>query len=199
MLAVARTMAAREGHAIEWHEGRAESLPFPDASFDVVLCQQALQFLADRQVALAEIHRVLRGGGRLLLSVWQGLDRHPFYQTLHDVIRKRLGMSSVQDIFALGDAEGLRTVLTTLGFRRVEIKPVSMVARFPDPAGFIAGEIDVDTAAIPSMQHLDATARQAITAAIREDMEAALREVTESNHVVIPFHAHIVRAERPTA
>lgn len=69
---------------------------------------------------------------------------------------------------------------------------------FSFAAHTLKGE-DVDTAAIPSMQHLDATARQAITAAIREDMEAALHDVTERNHVVIPFHANTVRAERPSA
>ena len=54
-----------------------------------------------------------------------------------------------------------------------------MTALFPDPEGFFAGEIDVDMAAIPSMQHLDAQPRLAITAAIHDDMNAALREVTK--------------------
>jgi hypothetical protein len=71
-----------------------------------------------------------------------------------------------------------------------------MTARFPNPDGFLAGEIDVDTAAIPSMQHLDAQARQAIVAAITAEMESPLKEVTHDNHVVIPFHAHIVSAWR---
>jgi ubiquinone/menaquinone biosynthesis C-methylase UbiE len=196
MLAVARAAAEREGLVIEWREGWAEKLPFPDGSFDLVLCQFALMFFADRYAALNEMHRVLTNGGRITLSVWQGLDLHPFYQTLHDVIQQRLEMSGVQDIFALGDADELRTLLTEAGFRHVEIEPVSMIARFPDPERFLAGEIDVDTAAIPSMQHLDAQARQAITAAIRDDMEPALHEVTEGDHVVIPCHAHIARAER---
>ena len=74
-----------------------------------------------------------------------------------------------------------------------------MIARFPDPEGFLAGEIDVDTAAIPSMQHLDAQARQAITAAIHDDMKAALREVTEDDHIVIQFHAQIASAVRERA
>jgi len=194
MLIVARTVADRQGLVIDWHEGRAEALPFPDRSFDVVLCQFALMFFADRQAALAEMHRVLTPGGRIALSVWQGLQHHPFYQRLHDVIHQRLGMSGVQDIFALGDAAELRTLLTGVGFHHVEIEPVSMTARFPDPEGFLAGEIDVDTAAIPSMQHLDARARQAITAAIRADMEASLQKVTRDNYVEIPFFAHIVRA-----
>jgi hypothetical protein len=61
---------------------------------------------------------------------------------------------------------------------------------------FLSGEIDVDTAAIPSMERLDTHARQAITSAIHDEMKAALRGVTEDDHVVIPFHAQIARAER---
>jgi ubiquinone/menaquinone biosynthesis C-methylase UbiE len=198
MLTVARAAADREGLAIEWHEGRAEELPFPDGSFDLALCQFALMFFDDRRSALAEMHRVLTNDGRVLLSVWQGLELHPFYQTLHEAIQARVGMSVVQDIFALGDADELRGMLTDAGFQRVEIHAVSMIARFPDPEGFLAGEIDVDTAAIPSMQRLDARARREITAAIHDDMKAALREVTEDDHVVIPFHAQIARAERGT-
>jgi len=195
MLEVARAAAEREGLDIEWHEGRAEKLPFSDGSFDLVLCQFALMFFADRLAAVTEMHRVLTNTGRVALSVWQGLDRHPFYQRLNDVIQRRLGMSVLQDIFAVGEAE-LRTLLTDAGFQQVEIEPLSMTARFPDPDGFLAGEIDVDTAAIPSMQHLDANARQAITAAISEDMRIPLHEVTKDDHVVIPFHVHIARAKR---
>jgi SAM-dependent methyltransferase len=194
MLRVARAKAQEEGLAIEWHQGRAEKLPFADAGFHLVLCQFGLMFFADRQAALAEIQRVLVDGGRVLLSVWQSLNHHPFYQKLHEVIEHRLGMSGVQDIFALGDASSLGALLTDAGFQQVEIEPVSMTARFPDPDGFLAGEIDVDTAAIPSMQHLDARARQAITAAIGDDMKEALQEVTEGDSVVIPFHAYIARS-----
>jgi SAM-dependent methyltransferase len=196
MLAVALATAAREGVAIEWREGSAEQLPFPESSFDLVLCQFALMFFADKAAALAEMRRVVTGNGRVLVSVWQGLDRHPFYQTLHNVIQQRLGMSALQDIFALGNADELRALAVGAGFQRVEIAPTSMTARFPNPDGFLAGEIDVDTAAIPSMQHLDAQARQAIVAAITADIESPLKEVTHDNHVVIPFHAHIVSAWR---
>jgi hypothetical protein len=104
-------------------------------------------------------------------------------------------MSGVQDIFELGNADELGTLLADAGCDNVEIKPVSITARFPDPQVFLAGEIDLDTAAIPSMQHLDAQAGQAIVAAISKDMEAPLR--MEGDHNVIPFHAHIALARRP--
>jgi ubiquinone/menaquinone biosynthesis C-methylase UbiE len=196
MLTVARAAGEREGRTIEWREGKAEQLPFPDEEFDLVLCQFGFMFFTDRSAALGEVHRVLRDGGRLLLDVWQGLDRHPFYQTLHSVIEKRLGLSALKDIFALGNAEEVRTLLAAARFEAVEVESVSKTARFPNPAGFLSGEIDVDTAAIPSMQSLDAHAREKLIAAISQDMEAPLRAVTQDDHVVIEFHAHVAHARR---
>ena len=194
MLAVARAAAIRDGLTIEWREGNAEQLPFHDSAFDLVLCQFALMFVADKACALSEMRRVIAGSGRVLISVWQGLDRHPFYQTLHNVIQQRLGMSALQEIFALGNANDLRGPALAAGFRQVDIKPSSLTARFPNPEAFIAGEIEVDTASIPSMQHLDSKAREEIVRAIARDMQSPLKELTSDNHVVIPFHGLIITA-----
>jgi SAM-dependent methyltransferase len=194
MLSVARATATQEGLTIEWREANAERLPFRDSSFDLVLCQFALMFVTNKAAALTEMRRVVSESGRVLISVWQGLDRHPFYQTLHKVIQQRLGMSALQDIFALGSADELRALAVVAGFGQVEIEPFSLTASFPNPDAFIAGEIEVDTAAIPSMQHLDSRAQKAIVAAITADMQSPLKEITHDNHVVIPFHGHIVRA-----
>jgi ubiquinone/menaquinone biosynthesis C-methylase UbiE len=194
MLAVARTAAAREGLTIEWREGNAEQLRFRDAAFDLVLCQFALMFIADKAAALSEMRRVVNGSGRVLISVWQRLDRHPFYQTLHNVIQQRLGMSALQQIFVLGNTDHVRRLALAAGFRRVDIKPFSFTARFPNPEAFIAGEIEVDTAAIPSMQHLDSKAREAIVTAITRDMQSPLKELISDNYVVMPFHGLVITA-----
>ena len=188
-----KVAADRKGLTIEWREGNAEQLPFPDSSFDLVLCQFALMFVTNKAVALAEMRRVVTKDGRVLISVWQSLDRHPFYQTLHKVIQQRLGMSAYRT--SLHSAVQTNSALAIgAGFRRVELKPFSLTARFPNPDAFIAGEIEVDTAAIPSMQHLDSRSREAIVATITADMQSPLKEVTHDNHVVLPFHGYIVRA-----
>jgi SAM-dependent methyltransferase len=197
MLSVGRAAAEGEGLDIEWRLGRAEQLPFADCTFDLVLCQFALMFFADRAAALTEAYRILTDDGRLFLNVWQALDRHPFYETLHHVIQRRLGMSAIEDIFALGDEDELCGLLTNAGFQCVEIEAASITARFPNPEGFLAGEIDLDTASIPSMQALDLAERNAIVAAISEDMKEPLLEVTQEDHVVIPFHAFFARAFGP--
>lgn len=99
MLAVARAAAARERLTIEWREGNAEKLPFCDGAFDLVLCQFALMFVGDKAAALSEMRRVIPGSGRVLISVWQGLDRHPFYQTLAQRHRTTRGdVSSSADL-----------------------------------------------------------------------------------------------------
>jgi hypothetical protein len=82
------------------------------------------------------------------------------------------------------------------GFARVDVEAASMTARFPNPDGFLAGEIEVDTAAIPSMQNLSTKARQKIVETITADMKTPLKEVTQENHVVIPFHAYILTARK---
>src|SRR4030095_9221631 len=64
MLAVARAVPMRHGAPITWQEGSLEALPFEERAFDVVLCQQGLQFCPNRTKAVREMRRVLRTGGR---------------------------------------------------------------------------------------------------------------------------------------
>jgi ubiquinone/menaquinone biosynthesis C-methylase UbiE len=196
MLSVARAMAAEEGLTIDWSEGQAEALPYPDERFNLVLSQFALMFFSDRAGALAEMRRVLIPGGRVALSVFQGIDRHPFYQALDDAIERHLGMSAVGEIFALGDADALGASLTRAGFRDVVVEPFPITASFPNPDAFLAGEIDVDTAAIPAMQGLDPAARRELVTAIEQEMAEPLRAVTVGDAVHLPFHVLIVRACR---
>jgi SAM-dependent methyltransferase len=194
MLAVARAVSEREGTAVDWREGQAEALPFPDGSFDLALSQFALMFFADRGRALREMRRVLDDDGRLALSVFQGIELHPFYVALDAAIARRLGESAVGAIFTLGDGDALRHEVIEAGFRAVTIEPFAITARFPNPEAFLAGEIDVDTASIPAMQGLDPEARRDLTAAIAQEMADHLRAVTDGDEVRLEFHAQIVHA-----
>jgi ubiquinone/menaquinone biosynthesis C-methylase UbiE len=56
--------------AIVWTEGDAEQLPYDDASFDVVLSQFGHMFAPRPQVAIAEMRRVLKPGGRIAFATW---------------------------------------------------------------------------------------------------------------------------------
>ncbi len=68
MLATARATALRDGVEAEFLRANLEALPFPDDTFELVLCVQVVEHLLDPLAGLREIARVLRPGGTLLLS-----------------------------------------------------------------------------------------------------------------------------------
>ena len=73
LLAQAKANAqVAEYHDITWHEGDAETLPFPDASFNVVLSQFGHMFAPRPDVAIAEMLRVLKPGGTIAFATWPG-------------------------------------------------------------------------------------------------------------------------------
>ena len=74
-LALARAEAARRGLAnVEFQAGDAQALPFPAASFDVVVCRAAYHHLEHPERVLAEMRRVARPGGRLLIADMLGAE-----------------------------------------------------------------------------------------------------------------------------
>ncbi len=67
MLGIARGRAAELGRGARLLQGNAHALPFADATFDTVVCTFGLCAIPDLDAAVAEMHRVLRPGGRLVL------------------------------------------------------------------------------------------------------------------------------------
>ena len=69
MLAKARAAAAEMGATnVEFVEGEAERLPFPDASFDVVISNGVIDLIPDKDAVFTELYRVLAPGGRIQLA-----------------------------------------------------------------------------------------------------------------------------------
>jgi len=91
MLDIARTRAAELGREVELREADAEELPFADGSFDTVVCTLSLCTIPDHARAIAEMARVLRPGGRLLLLDHIGSRWWPVWavQRLIDVLTVR--------------------------------------------------------------------------------------------------------------
>lgn len=70
LLARARDRAAVERLPVDFQDGDAERLPFPDASFDVVLSSFGVMFAPDQARAASELLRVCKPGGRIALASW---------------------------------------------------------------------------------------------------------------------------------
>jgi ubiquinone/menaquinone biosynthesis C-methylase UbiE len=94
MLDVARSVAMTSQPAapIQWHEGSADKLPFPEGLFDIAYCQLGLQFFADRPTALREMRRVLVAEGR---GVVQHSRKSGICSARRDIRAKHWSSSSV--------------------------------------------------------------------------------------------------------
>lgn len=135
MLEVARTKTTTASAApIEYIEAPADALPVAEASFDVAVCQQGLQFFPDRQAALAEMHRALRPGGRLGVAVWTEISDSPLffalYKALLDVAGAALADRYRNGPWGFPDAGQLLKVLEGAGFSDVRVEGRSLDVRF---------------------------------------------------------------------
>jgi SAM-dependent methyltransferase len=70
LLEAGRVRAEAEGHSVRFQEADAENLPFPDASFDVVMSTFGVMFTPNQEKAARELARVCKPGGRIGLANW---------------------------------------------------------------------------------------------------------------------------------
>jgi ubiquinone/menaquinone biosynthesis C-methylase UbiE len=199
MIDVARAQPAPAAPAT-WLVGDASGLDLPDRSFDLVLCQQGLQFFPDRLAGAREMRRVLRQGGRAAVAVWQGVDRHPLYRALADAEVPHLGklgvdltLEEVTAPFSFGDAGELRALLGDAGFDAVEVTAHSIEARFPTPERFVERMEYAYAAVVPRLA-ADPDAFAEFVEAVSRDTAAIVDRYRERDAVVVPMHTHIAVA-----
>jgi SAM-dependent methyltransferase len=139
MLAVAR----RKPVAVDWHEGRAEALPFATASFDAVVSQFGLMFFDDKPGALREMWRVLRPGGRLVVAVCDAVDHSPGYAALAQLLERLFGRAVADAFrapFVLGDATKLRALCAEAGLAGAEVTQRQGLVRFDSINALVSTE-----------------------------------------------------------
>jgi ubiquinone/menaquinone biosynthesis C-methylase UbiE len=194
MLAVARSATADISPTIEWQEGSATDLPFADDTFDAVFCQFSLQYFPDRLLALQQMRRVLKSGGRILLNLPRPIQYHPSSAILAKALERHVG-SEVAEImnapFTLGDAEEIRTLFADAGFNNVRIRIVIETFRAPSPEEYVWRQMISSPLAGPFSKIDDAT-----RSALFRDVTMALQSYVDDDGLVHPTEAHFVVARK---
>ena len=190
MLAVARAHALGDSTPIEWKQSDANALPFADCAFDVVLCQQGLQFLPDKPLALREMRRVLVPGGTLALNVWGKASRYNV--VLADALARHCnGDVAKRSLapFALSDATAVRTLVMQAGFSEVELRTDTVLRRiYPTQEWLIqdSGPYAGDIAGMES----------GARATMVREIAAKLKEFWNEDCFAVPSDVHFVHARK---
>ena len=191
MLAVARELAPD----VEWQEAVAESLPFPDQSFDAAVSQFGLMFFSDRPQALREMLRVLKPGGRMAVAVWDRLENSAAYPVEVEVLARLAGEAAADALrapFVLGDKDALVALFEGAGVASVTVETAHGTARFPAIKTMVEADL---RGWLPVM---GVSLSEAQIQRVLEEAETALAEyVTAEGDVVFDSPAHIVTGYKP--
>jgi len=190
MLTIARQLTT--GTNIDWQIADAQELPFDDHSFDLVIFQFGLMFVPDKQKALAETHRVLAPGGRLLLGTWDTLENNPAFDLADKVVKKYFPIDPPRFFhapFSLHDDDQLITWAKDAGFTNVHASLVQLTAFSPSAADTAAGMLE-GTLMYATLNEL-APGQLPI---IKEDLTKALAQKFGEAPLVSPTGAWVVEA-----
>jgi SAM-dependent methyltransferase len=191
MLAVAGRIAP----GVEWRQGTAESLPYSDQSFEVVVSQFGLMFFPDRREALREMLRVMVPGGRLAVAVWDALEHSPVYPSWVALLERAAGPPAADALrapFVLGDPADLKTLFEGAGVNSVAITTPHGTARFSS----IRSMAEADLRGWLPMMGVNLPEEQ-IQSILEEAEHVLSPHLTSQGGFVFDSPAHIITGKKP--
>ncbi len=195
MLAVARRTATRDGAAaIDWQRADAMDLPFPNASFDAVLCFEGLQFFPDRTKGLAEFRRVLKPHGHLIGTVWGPLEENPGYHALAEGLARFVSPDAGRlPPFMLADCAAIQSLLAEAGFAGIEVEPRRIMRPVPSVRAFI----EWVASGAPTTRHKLSLLADSDREAFARFVEQRLEPCRQEGVLQMPYMRHVFAASVP--
>lgn len=128
MIAIAKAKpAVPRGATVEYVVSPAAPLQVDDEAFNVVTCQQGLQFFPDRGAAVREMYRALKPGGRVIAAVWREIALQPHFAAVEAALRECLPADQVEPFgapFRWPSTAALGAAFTDEGFANVSVEVV---------------------------------------------------------------------------
>jgi SAM-dependent methyltransferase len=198
MLDRARRRAAEAGLSnVDFLRADAQIHPFAPASFDLAISRTGTMFFGDPVAAFTNVGRALRPGGRLVMLVWQGVERNDWFRELVGSLAAGRDLPppppDAPGPFAYADPARSHAVLGAAGFEDVAIEGVEAPMWFGPSADAAYRFLSTLGFSRFLLRDLDPRARERALASLRAGVEAHLAD----EGVVYPSAVWIVSARRP--
>lgn len=139
MVGRCRARFAAAGLRVDLRAGDGQDLPFQDETFDAGFSMFGLMFFPDRVRGLAELRRVVRPGGAVVVSSWRPLGEVPALDAIFSALREEMPNLPVGGAAGpLGTEEAIHEETAQAGLSRVEIVPESHAAEYANAPEFWA-------------------------------------------------------------
>lgn len=180
---------------VSFSQADALSLPFADASFDLVVCQFGVMFFPDKVAANAEARRVLRPGGRYLLVIWDRVERNVATKIVGEAVAQMFPANAASFYerlpFRYHDPAVIEHDLLAAGFNDIEFETVELRSRAPSAHQAAIGLCQ----GTPMRAEIEKCGPDALERAT-ECAADALRRLEGPNGLDAPMAAHVVIATK---
>jgi len=192
---VARAVGTSPGSAsIDWCVADPVALPQADCAFDVACCQQGMQHVSDRYLAVGEMVRTLVPGGRLGLACWRPIDHSPAFAILMQALLRHVGPETaalMQVPFTGPDPAEWRRLLAGSGVGAVTIHIGILTVRFPSTEEFLRRQVAGSPLAGP-IGTLEPSRRDALAA----DLDQRLAPYVDDAGLIFPMQTWLVTGRK---
>jgi SAM-dependent methyltransferase len=139
-------IARRNVPGADFRQGDAQSLPYDEDSFDAVVCGYGVIHVPSPDVALREMCRVLRPGGRLAISVWGAPEPDNGFGILYGAFKSHgnldVPLPHGPDFFQFSDPKRMTDTLKAIGLRHITAQSVDQSWHFDEPLGIIQAVLE---------------------------------------------------------
>lgn len=197
MLEVARENADRRGiQNIETVVCDVSELPFEDNTFDAISCRMGFMFFPDMLMAATEMIRVLKPGGRIAASVWNGSDKNLWFTTAMSSVNRNMTLPppspGAPGMFRCAEENVMGDLFSKAGFKNISQKNIEGKLNCGTADVYWSFASEVIGPVVNSLSMADDAVKQKI----KDEIYTTINDTYPDGKVAIDFSANVIYGEK---